>query len=168
MPSFLSRRSTGKAFGVWRDLSQGDKKLIGQLVVIAVASIVALLAAGRYAERVVLESESELRSARVVEFLHENLAHLSDLLVSGRPSVKDMVALRHALQLGEAFRYKLYDAQGRVVVLVAHDALLHQGLVGGGNAGGDKRDREYCRRCWREWLGLPGGDSFPRYRVARR
>jgi signal transduction histidine kinase len=101
---------------VWRDLSQGDKKLIGQLVAIAIASVIALLAAGRYAERVVLESESELRSARVVQFLHENLAHLSDLLVSGRPSVKDTVVFRHALQMGEAFRYKLYDAQGRVVV----------------------------------------------------
>jgi signal transduction histidine kinase len=101
---------------VWRDLSRGDKKLIVQLVAIAAASIVALLAAGRYAERVVLESESELRSARVAEFLHQNLAHLSDPLVSGRPSVKDMVALRHAVQLAEAFRYKLYDAQGRVVV----------------------------------------------------
>jgi hypothetical protein len=116
MPSFLSRRSTGRARDAWRDLSRGDKKLVGQLAAIAIASMIALFAAGRYAERVVLESESELRSARVVEFLRENPAHLSDLLVSGRPSVKDMAVLRHALQLGGVFRYKLYDAQGRVVV----------------------------------------------------
>lgn len=101
---------------MWRDLSQGEKKLVARLGAIAAVSIIALLAAGRHAERVVLESESELRSARVVQFLHENLAHLSELLVSGRPSVKDLVVFRHAMQMGEAFRYKLYDAQGQVVV----------------------------------------------------
>ena len=116
MPSFLWRRSTGRVRGVWRDLSQGDKKLIGQLAAIAIASMIALLAAGRYAERVVLESESELRSARLVDFLRDNVSDLPDLLISGRPTADDLVVLRHGLQVGEAFRYKLYDAQGRVVV----------------------------------------------------
>jgi signal transduction histidine kinase len=117
MPPFLMCRPAGKARGgVWRDLGRGDKKLIGQLVAIAVASMIALLAAGRYAERVVLESESKLRSARLVDFLRDNVSDLPGLLTLGRPTADDLVALRHALQLGEAFRYKLYDAQGRVVV----------------------------------------------------
>jgi hypothetical protein len=116
MPPFLTCRSTGKARGVWRDLSQGDKKLIGQLVAIAAMSMIALLAAGRYAERSVLQSESDLHSARSVEFLHDNLKDLPDLLISGRPSADDLRVFRHALQVGEAFRYKPYDAQGRVVV----------------------------------------------------
>jgi signal transduction histidine kinase len=116
MPPFLIFRSAGEARGVWGDLSHGDKKLIGQLLAIASVSMIALLAAGRHAERVVLESESDLQSARAVEFLHDNLSNLPDLLASGRPTVEDLMVLRHALQVGGAFRYKLYDAQGRVVV----------------------------------------------------
>lgn len=116
MSSSLAWRFAAKERGVWGNLSQGDKKLIGQLVAITVASMIALFAAGRHAENVVLESESDLRSARVVEFLHANLSPLPDLFLRGRPTVEDSVVFRHALQAGEAFRYKLYDAQGRVVL----------------------------------------------------
>jgi len=116
MPWFLTRRSTGEPPGAWGDLSPGDRKLIGQLVAIAAVSTIALLAAGRHAERVVFESESRLRSAHVVETLHDDLLRLSDLVSSGRPTAEDLAVIRQALQAGEAFRYTLYNAQGRVVV----------------------------------------------------
>jgi len=116
MPPFFVSRSTGKARRVWGDLSRGDRTLIGRLVAITTVSVVVLLAASRHAEKIILESDSDQRSARTVEFLHDNLSNLPDLLVSGRPTVDDLTVFRHALQMGEAFRYKLYDAQGQVIV----------------------------------------------------
>jgi signal transduction histidine kinase len=101
---------------VLEQLSPGDRRLVWQLIAIAALSLVLLIAGSRYAENVVLESEAGEKSARTVRFLQENLSDLRAILSGGSPTAGDRVALEFALQAGEAFRYRLYGADGRVVL----------------------------------------------------
>jgi signal transduction histidine kinase len=90
--------------------------LVLQLIVIAALSLLAVVVGGRWAEQMVLEHESDRKSARTIEFLSNHLSDLPGILASGSPTEQDLVVFRYASLAGEAFRYKLYDHQGRVVV----------------------------------------------------
>lgn len=97
------------------DLSASDRKLIGRLAVIAVVSLAAVFMLGRYAEQVFLQAESEVASVRMADFLRRHLSDFDRVLVQGRLTDEERTIFRHAAQMGGVFRYKLFDAEGRIV-----------------------------------------------------
>lgn len=96
-------------------LDRSDRKLIGQLAAIAALSVVAVAAAGRYAENVFMETESDIHSAHVVGFLRYNLSDLPAILAHGQVTEQDRAVFRNATRLGGVFRYKLFSPEGLVV-----------------------------------------------------
>ena len=101
---------------MFEKLSRGDRIFAAQLAAIALLSVVGLIAASRVAERVVLHREADAKCAHSVEFLRSNLSDLGAIITRGETSERDKVFLLAASRAGEAFRYKLYDAGGRVVL----------------------------------------------------
>ncbi len=99
-----------------KSLSRSDKSLVQQLLVIAVSSVVVTLAGSNYAERAVLAHEADWKATQTSEFLKGHLSNLPETLIYGRLGPHDLMILQDAAIVGEAFRYKLYDANGRVVV----------------------------------------------------
>ena len=78
-------------------------------------SVVAVVAAGRYAENVFLERESDVHSAHVTDFLRYNLSDLPGILSHGQVTEQDQAVFQNAARLGGVFRYKLFSPEGRVV-----------------------------------------------------
>lgn len=98
-----------------RHLGPSDKRLTGQLIVIAALSLVSVFLVGRYAESAFLRTESRAASVRMAEFLRQNLSDLDGILTHGRLTVEDRALFRHAARMGGVFRYKLFSSDGRIV-----------------------------------------------------
>ena len=96
-------------------LAPRDKKLIAQLGAVAVLSLISVYLVGRYAESVFLRAESEAASVRMASFVRQNLSDL-DHILAGEPITKaDQILFQHAARMGGVFRYKLYNADGKIV-----------------------------------------------------
>jgi signal transduction histidine kinase len=98
-----------------RYLSPSDRTLLVRLFAVAILSLLAVFALGRFAESIFLQTESEVASRRMADFLRHNLADLDRVLVVGRLTDEDRTLFRHAAQMGGVFRYKLFNPEGRIV-----------------------------------------------------
>lgn len=93
-----------------------DKQLIFLLVVITMFSIAATWLGGQKLERQLLIRNATNQAVHWANYLERNMSDLDRVLNEGRLTSRDEDLLATALDAGNMFRYKIFDANGVIVL----------------------------------------------------
>ena len=99
-----------------KTLHQRDLKLIGALLVISFLAVAVTWQGSRIFEEKLLKERAELEATHWAEFLHSRFSDLDGILDQGAISAEDRDLLDFASEAGRIFRYKFFDAEGKIVV----------------------------------------------------
>ena len=97
-------------------LHSRDIKLIALLTVIAAVALGASWYGGQKLERQILLRDATDEAVRWATYLEDNFSDLERTLTDGRTTPADEAAIAVATDAGGVFRYKMFDADGLIVL----------------------------------------------------